>query len=90
MTEFEFKVETVKELQVQLSSLIEKSRIILKNLEDKGVDANFSINSDLLFVAQKIHSLSAILGYMKHFGLTLRFDDVSLDKEQDPVCNDSE
>ena len=43
MTEFDFKVGTVKELKAQLNILIEKSTNMLKGLENKGIDSNFSI-----------------------------------------------
>jgi len=85
MTEFEFKVSTIKELRTQLEILIKKSNDLINNIDNNGIDGNYSINSDILSVAQKIHSYSAILGYMKNFNLKLSFSDKKPDKTKAKV-----
>jgi len=77
LTEFEFKVGAVKELKAQLEVLSKKVDVAIKNVDQNGIDGNYSINSDILSVAQRVHSLSALLGYVKNFKLEL-----SLPKEE--------
>ena len=71
MSEFELKIQAVKEIESNLNTLIKKSKDILDRIDKEGINSNFSINSDILYIAQKIHSYSALLGYMKNFKLKL-------------------
>lgn len=82
-TEFEFKVEQVKEIKELTQFLEKKCKDFLKRIEQNGIDEDFSINHDILETALKIHTKSALLGYIKNFGLELdKFNDVVVSEEQ--------
>jgi len=77
MTEFEFNVESNKELRLLLSELRKKCDDLIKKMDKEKMSADHSINSDIFELATRIFKISAVLGYLKNFNLELN----SLQKE---------
>jgi hypothetical protein len=76
MTNFEFKINAVKELESYYKQLEKKCKEHIDLIEKEGIARDYSINSDILELAIKIYKTSAILGYIKSFNLEF------LDKEK--------
>lgn len=76
MTNFEFKVEAVKDLKSNLRVLEKKCKEQLTLIEKDGIDRGYSINSDIFEIATRIYKISALLGYVGSFNLEF------LDKEK--------
>ena len=77
MTEFEFNVESNKELRLLLSEFRKKCDDLIKKMDKEKMSADHSINSDIFELATRIFKISAVLGYLKNFNLELN----SLQKE---------
>ena len=69
MTEFEFNVESNKELRLLLSELRKKCDDLIKKMDKEKMSADHSINSDIFELATRIFKISAVLGYLKNFNL---------------------
>ncbi len=76
MTNFEFKVEAVKDLKSNLRFLEKKCKEQLALIEKDGINRDYSINSDIFEIATRIYKTSALLGYVGSFNLEF------LDKEK--------
>ena len=76
MTNFEFKVGAVKELEDLYKALQKKCKKDLKSIEEEGISRHYSVNSEILEIAFRIHKISTILGYINTFNLEF------LDKEK--------
>jgi hypothetical protein len=76
VTNFEFKVEAVKELKSSLRVLEKKCKQQLTLIEEDGINRGYSINSDIFEIATRIYKISALLGYVGSFNLEF------LDKEK--------
>ena len=71
MTEFEFNVESNKELRLLVSELRKKCDDLIKKMDKEKLSADHSINSEIFELATRIFKISAVLGYLKNFNLEL-------------------
>ena len=74
MTKFELKVEMVKELESLTKQIQKRSKELLTTIEKEGISGYYSIDSDLLDMALRIHKVSAILGYMNTLNVNFTDD----------------
>ena len=71
MTKFELQVGMSKDLKSLTTELHKKTGELLIKIEKEGIKGYYSINSDLLDLALRIHKTSAVLGYMNSFSIKI-------------------
>jgi len=72
---FEFKVNTVKEIEKDVQKLIIECQKLLTTIECTGIESHFSINTEITRHADNIRKRLTLLGYINTFNLKINEGD---------------
>ncbi len=68
---FEFKVENIKKIKNDTENLIKECHSLLRLIDVKGVDGNYSINTRIGQYADDIRKRMTVMGYVNTFNLDI-------------------
>lgn len=71
MEKTDLQIELIKRLQKNIEKMEKECHSIKNNIQNNGISANFSINSNIYEIAADIYKDCSVLGYIKNFNLQL-------------------
>jgi len=71
MEKIDLQINLIKRLQMNIEKMEKECNSIKNSIQQNGVTANFSINTNIYEIASDIHKDCSMLGYIKNFNLQI-------------------